>query len=175
MITLYLDMDGVLADFHKAYNEFDTGWDKKKFRQAVLEHKIFENLDFMPNTQTLLNHVCRLPVQIEILTSMGTFDPFQGEAAKQQKLNWLRKKNLPWKANFVRCKEEKAQYANTHCILIDDSIGCITPFNARGGHGILHVDSAMDETLLRINSTILSIQASDSMEMVNQVVTNYGK
>lgn len=170
MITLYLDMDGVLADFHKAYNKIDTGWDKKKFRQAVLEHKIFENLDFMPNTQKLLNYVCRLPVHIEILTSMGTFDPFQGDAAKQQKLLWLTKNNLPFKANFVRCKEEKAQYATPDSILIDDSIGCIEPFNAKGGHGILHVDSEMDETVDRIASVILQIQARQSMEMVNNMV-----
>jgi len=163
MITLYLDMDGVLADFHKAYLKIDTGWDKKKFRQAVIEHKIFEDLDFMPNAQKLLNHVCRLPVNIEILTSMGTFDPFQGNAAKEQKQKWLNKHNLPWKANFVRCKEEKAQYATSHSILIDDSIGCITPFNAKGGHGILHLDSKSQETLDTLDGLLLQIPALDAL------------
>ena len=43
MITLYLDMDGVLADFNKEYTKYDPfKEDRKKFRSAVMEHKIFE-------------------------------------------------------------------------------------------------------------------------------------
>lgn len=157
MITLYLDMDGVLADFNKAYLLLDPEKaDRKRFREAVLTHRIFETLDFMPDTQELLNHVSKLNgVKVEILTSMGTHDPFQGDSAKQQKLLWLNKHRIPYKANFVRNKEEKAQYATPTSILIDDSIGCITPFNAAGGHGILHTNSADTNRLL--DSTILQI------------------
>ena len=112
-ITLYLDMDGVLADFHKEYTKYDPQKaDRKKFRDAVLNHNIFEKLDFMPDTQELLNHVSHLNgVTIEILTSMGTHDPFQANAAKIQKLNWLDSKNIPYRANFVHSKSEKAKYA----------------------------------------------------------------
>jgi beta-phosphoglucomutase-like phosphatase (HAD superfamily) len=157
MITLYLDMDGVLADFHKEYDKLDPKReDRKRFRAAVLEDRIFEKLDFMPDAQELLNHVSKLNgVRIEILTSMGTHDPIQGDAAKMQKLKWLNAKNIPYKANFTRNKEEKAQYANATSILIDDSIGCITPFIAAGGHGILHTNSTNSISVL--DSTILQI------------------
>ena len=158
-ITLYLDMDGVLADFNKAYIRYDPKKeDRKKFRSAVMEYKIFEDLDFMPDTQELLNHVSRLHgVTIEILTSMGTFDTTQGSEAKHQKLKWLNKHNIPYKANFVRSKEEKSQYATPSSILIDDSIGCITPFVAKGGHGILHHKASETNSIL--DSTILQIRA----------------
>jgi len=163
MITLYLDMDGVLADFNKEYLKHDPEKnDRKRFRSAVINDKIFEKLDFMPDTQELLNHVSKLhDVKIEILTSMGTHDPFQGNAAKEQKLAWLKKHSIPYFANFVRSKGEKAQYATPTSILIDDSPGCIGPFIEKGGHGILHHKAS--ETIRILDSTILQIRSLGKM------------
>jgi hypothetical protein len=163
MITLYLDMDGVLCNFDKAYRVYDPQKsDRKRFRQAVMNYHIFEDLEFMPDTLQLMNHVSKLvDIDVQILTSMGTFDAVQGNAAKYQKLHWLKKNNIPYKANFVRCKEEKANYATEKSILIDDSIGCITPFNRANGHGILHTSSAQTITLL--DSTILNIRALSAL------------
>jgi hypothetical protein len=155
-------MDGVLADFHKEYLKHDPDKsDRKKFRSAVMEHNIFEKLDFMPDTQELLNHVSKLQgVTIEILTSMGTHEPLQAEQAKQQKLKWLNAKNIPYKANFVHNKQEKAQYATPRSILIDDSVGCIAPFDAAGGHGILHTNASNTNRIL--DSIILQLRAIDA-------------
>jgi hypothetical protein len=152
-------MDGVLADFNKEYTKFDPEKaDRKRFRESVLQHQIFEKLDFMPDAQELLNHVSRMHgVTVEILTSMGTHEPFQAEAAKMQKLKWLNAKNIPYRANFVHNKQEKAKYANPRSILIDDSVGCITPFIEAGGHGILHTNSSNSISIL--DSTILQIRA----------------
>jgi hypothetical protein len=165
MITLYLDMDGVVANFDKAYRAYDPmKEDRKKFRSAVMDYKIFEDLEPMPNAQMLLRHVTMLrDVKIEMLTSKGTYDMAQGAEAQRQKHIWLKKHGIPYKANFVRSKEEKAQYATPMSILIDDSIGCIKPFNVAGGHGILHSDSSMRETLLLLDNIILQIRALQAL------------
>ena len=166
MITLYLDMDGVLADFHKAYVKYDPDKsDRKKFRSSVMDYKIFEDLEFMPDAQELLNHVKKVQanfnVHVEILTSMGTHDPIQGKEAARQKQVWLDKHGIKYKANFVRNKEEKSAYATPNSILIDDSAGCIGPFIAKGGHGILHSHSS--ESIRILDSTILQINALNAL------------
>jgi phosphoglycolate phosphatase-like HAD superfamily hydrolase len=164
MITLYLDMDGVLCNFDKAYRAFDPEKaDRKKFREAVFMHKIFEDLEFMPDTQELLNFVTKLEgINIEILTSMGTYDAQQGNEARYQKMHWLNKHNIPYKANFVRAKQEKANFAHDRAILVDDSTGCINPFNVKGGHGILHTKSS--HTIQQIHDTIRGINGLHALK-----------
>jgi len=164
MITLYLDMDGVLCNFDKAYRKLDPEKaDRKKFREAVFTYKIFEDLEFMPDTTELMNYVSKLDgITIEILTSMGTYDAEQGNAARYQKMRWLDSKNIPYKANFVRAKQEKSNFAHDRAILVDDSIGCITPFNAKGGHGILHTKSS--DTIQQIHDTIRGIRGLSALK-----------
>jgi hypothetical protein len=147
-------MDGVLCNFDKAYRAIDPEKaDRKKFREAVFTYKIFEDLEFMPDAQELLNYVSKLEdINIEILTSMGTYDAQQGNEAKYQKMYWLNKRNIPYKANFVRAKQEKADFAHDRAILVDDSSGCINPFNVKGGHGILHTKSS--DSIQQIHDTI---------------------
>lgn len=166
MITLYLDMDGVLCNFDKAYRAYDPEKsDRKRFRQAVMEYRIFEDLEFMPDAQELLNHVSRMNgITVEILTSMGTFDVVQGNAAKFQKIKWLNNKNIPYKPNFVRSKDEKAKYANATSILVDDSIGCVKPFNVAGGHGILHTNSL--DSIRQIDQVIRGISGINALRRV---------
>lgn len=165
MITLYLDMDGVVADFHKAYyagRVRDGTWDKVRFREMVLQQQIFEHLDKTPDADQIFNHALLLQkngVNVEMLTSVGTFDPFQGDETKRQKTAWLRAQGIDFKMNFVRTKHEKAQYANTHSILIDDSIGCITPFIEKMGYGIHHMNAS--DSIRILDATILQIRAID--------------
>ena len=162
-ITLYLDMDGVLANFDKEYRKYDPQKnDRARFRTAVIDYKIFEDLELMPDARQLLDYVASLvDVNIEILTSMGTFDPTQGAAAKSQKLVWLAKHGINYPANFVREKKEKAKYATPNSILVDDSPGCVDPFISAGGNAILHASS--EKTISQLGHTLLLIRALNAL------------
>lgn len=154
MIELYLDMDGVLADFNKAYYaDYPLGgsWNKVRFRTMVREHKIFEGLEMLPNAQAFLDSVESLrqnhKVSVKILSSKGTYDVDQGAETVRQKKQWLEKHGIMYPANFVRSQNEKAKFATPISILIDDSVGCINPFIEAGGIGILYTDEYYQETL----------------------------
>jgi len=94
---------------------------------------------------------------------MGTFEADQGNEAKRQKQKWLDKWNIPYKANFVRSKEEKAKYSHDRAILVDDSPGCINPFVVKGGHGILHTKSS--DTIQQIHDTIRGVRGLDALRI----------
>lgn len=168
MITVYLDMDGVLANFDKSFRQYKTEHveDHIRFRDAVMLGNIFEDLEIMPGAYDLLNAVKMLhssKIDVQILTSVGTFDVDRGNAAKQQKLLWLEKHGIMYKANFVRTKPEKSLYAHKFCILIDDSIGCVEPFIKKGGVGILHNSRNVRDTLYTLDKTITNMVSTGAM------------
>jgi hypothetical protein len=157
-------MDGVLADFMKEYRAYakDEMNDRRKFAQSVMDHKIFEKLDKMPDTDVLLNYVAKLEdVNVEILTSMGTFDAVRGAEAANQKQKWLTAHGINYKANFVRSKEEKAKFATPTSILIDDSVGCIEPFVKKGGIGILHTSAS--DSIQKLYVAVLQTKTIESI------------
>lgn len=159
MLKIYLDMDGVITDFDK---QFVKIWEdthalidrRDLYTVAVLEHEIFKHLEFMSNAKQLLYGVADLASQynalIEILTSVGTESPEVGEAARLQKIAWLEQNHILYPRNFVKSKPQKAQYSSPSAILIDDRQGCIDPFKAKGGGGILYKDSQWTGALLQL-------------------------
>lgn len=155
-ITLYLDMDGVLSNFEKAYramwNEFT--FDRQRFREAVMQREIFRTLELMPNALSFIEGVKKIErlygLNVEILTSTGTHNSEMKLLGIQQKTDWLKSHGITWKPNFVSSKPEKSKYAGPYNLLVDDHIGCINPFREKGGIGFLHVDAEYETTLEKL-------------------------
>lgn len=147
---LYVDLDGVLANFKKKAHEIiDVDIDKadnktvsrffKELDKRALEgHKFFEDLELMPNAMKLWNYIKKYdPI---ILSATG-----YTHGAEQEKRAWIKKhlgSEAAKKALFVKQSREKSKYAGAESILIDDRSKSIDPWIAEGGIGILHISAA---------------------------------
>ena len=155
---IYLDMDGVIADFHKRYHEIHNcspSHDdaRKRFGQrfaTFIQNKEFQNLDLMPDATVLLNYLNGCGVPVEILSS--TARPVNNAEISRQKEIWLDKHNINYPANFVPGKQFKYKFADENSIIIDDTSSVIDDWNKAGGTGILHHDAL---TTISILDTIL--------------------
>ena len=145
-MKIYLDMDGVIANFEKRYIELyrespgDTR-DRKDFSKNwtnFVETRQFETLEWWPGGQelirTLQNKVENS--KIEILSSSGG-QKYHDEVM-EQKIKWLLDRNIAFKPNIVAGRSKKAEYATPDSILIDDTEDVIKSFRAAGGIGIHH-------------------------------------
>ena len=145
---VYFDMDGVLCNFEKRYEElfsqspnesrenkhWSTNW------TDFIESHQFESLQPMPGAFDMLAYVRDKDIPMEILTSSGSMkiDIKYHNLVADQKAIWLKKHGIAYKINVVRNRKMKAEYADQNIILIDDTPDVIEAFNKAGGIGILH-------------------------------------
>ena len=150
---IYVDLDGVLADFVKGVAQLlDGGYSEEKYEsdpkyrskmwKAVEDYakeggKLWLELDPMHDAKQLWNYV--KDYGPEILSATG--NPEYGAAP--QKLEWVAQHVDPnVKVNLTRKSADKAEYAAPNYILIDDKEKSIGPWKAAGGIGILHTSAA---------------------------------
>jgi hypothetical protein len=151
---IYVDMDGVIANFEKRYQEKfgehpDTTRNRKNFGSnfvKFIEDGEFSSLDPMPDMNLLLQYLNSLSIPKEILSS--TARPENHGLIAPQKQMWLNKHGITYLANFVPGKQHKAKYATPNSVLIDDTPSVIEAWNKAGGIGILHTDAVSTIAML---------------------------
>ena len=154
--SIYLDMDGVIADFEKRYSEiFDISpqstRDNKEFNgyfAKFIANEEFMNLDLMPGAIEGINFLRKAPVPTQILSS--TSDERNYDAISKQKLIWLEKHGITFHPLFVPGKRHKYKYAATDRIIIDDTKSVISDWIKAGGIGIHHKDWPTTLAILRL-------------------------
>ena len=150
---IYVDMDGVLADFVDGVNRLlDVDYSDEEYQsspeyrsmmwKAVGKYskeggQLWAELHPMKDAKQLWDYVEKY--NPEILTAGGNPE-FGAEAQKRQWVPWMIGSGI--KVNVTRKSAEKAQFATPDSILIDDQPKSIDPWVAAGGIGILHTSAA---------------------------------
>lgn len=165
-MKIYLDMDGVLTDFEKRYNElFGIKPEEVTARTAhfwrnfepFIEGGNFRTLDKHPHADQLLQFVHEMRVPVEILTSSG--GDKHHERVSADKIEWLCNNGIPYKANIVPGGSKKALLAQPWHILVDDTLHVVEKYRVAGGTAILHYD--IDETLKELARLHLEWQGGE--------------
>ena len=143
---IYLDMDGVIADFVKRYKELyrmepkEAEKSKKfdSFFDEFIATNQFATLDLMPDAMDAITYLRKLNVPTQILSS--TANEKRYDDISKQKMIWLQTHGITFTPNFVPGKKYKYKYAAPDKIIIDDTESVIEDWRKAGGIGILHKD-----------------------------------
>jgi len=153
---IYLDMDGVIADFVKRYKELynmepkEAEKNKKfdHFFNEFIETNQFATLDLMPGAMDGITFLRKLNVPTQILSS--TANEARYNAISKQKMIWLQTHGITFNPLFVPGKKHKYKYAAPDKIIIDDTESVIEDWRKAGGIGILHKDWPTTLAILRL-------------------------
>lgn len=155
-ITIYVDMDGVVADFEGAIEQrFGKPMEamaKREVWRNILQYNDnvapwFYSLPEMPDAQELWKFVTENFSDVQMLTAKGN----SPKDAGGQKRKWAGE-HLGWDVpvNIVISSAEKAEFAHPKAVLIDDRSNAIDPFVAAGGIGILHKRASTTINALKV-------------------------
>lgn len=152
---LNVDLDGTLADFDKKVREI-TGsrpselkssrlWTAiKKYNDEV--EPFFESLEWMSGSKALWNFAVANFETVNVLTATG-YTPSDGA---DQKRRWCAKELHGY--NEVICVpagRDKAKFASSNSILVDDRDYVVNAWAKAGGVGILHTSPQNSISQLR--------------------------
>ena len=154
---LYVDMDGVLADFFGVWNKMMgvKHWkdipDIDKALQKIKDTDDFWiNLPMTPNGKSLLNAIKKFKGKYNILSAPLPGDP----NSEPQKRAWIKKHLGMFPPAKIIIDHNKAAYAKqadgTPNALIDDFGENISKWRSAGGVGIQHKDIEVGDTISKL-------------------------
>ena len=158
-MMIYLDMDGVLADFDRGVNELcgmrassqagrddDPDYDDRMWAAIRKVDHFYDKLELMPGAKELFDRLRgKYGDRVEILTGIPRKERGIVTAA-EDKIAWTRRLLSEDVIIHTVSRKEKQDYCKgPEDILIDDREKTIREWREAGGTGILHVSA--EETI----------------------------
>ena len=165
---IYVDMDGVLADFFGAWKKLvGKDWREIKDLDGALQRirdkdDFWLNIPVTPNAMNLLSLVKQLKGSYNILSAPLPNDP-KSEPHKRQ---WIEKNLSAFPPSKVIITSNKSVHATqpdgTPNILIDDFGKNIAKWEAAGGVGFKHKDHKFERTVKNLKQHMSEAEMSKS-------------
>ena len=170
---VYVDMDGVLADFFgEVAREHDVAYWREIHRkdlgidQIAQQPEFFAGLPILPNAGRLMKGVLRLSPKYSILSSPLLSNV---EESSKEKLEWLQRHLKNHQPQAVIFDHEKYKFAKqadgTPNILIDDWSTNIKLWEANGGIGIHYEDKNYKKALHTLSQALRGKIKPEAFEM----------
>lgn len=161
--TIYIDMDGVVADFDGYAKEilgYSTPGGKRyppeDWAKISANERLYLLLDKCSNADILIKEVCKLAKDWNYDVRFLTAIPRANDVpwVFHDKMQWcnLHYPHIPvWFGPYSHDKQHHCQPGD---ILIDDRSSNIDEWNTAGGIGILHHDTSIDNTLALLRESV---------------------
>jgi 5'(3')-deoxyribonucleotidase len=145
---IFLDMDGVLADFEKGVSK-ELGIDITNNehghyiyddnKEELTAKHLFRNLEPMSDMWKLLGFINNLDIHTEVLSAAGSINR---EIVVNDKIAWVKEHVHPhWITTCTFNGSQKSAFAHPKAVLIDDREKNINDWIDAGGIGILHTSA----------------------------------
>jgi hypothetical protein len=139
--AMFLDLDGVFADFERRVFEisgrYPHQFDRGMWKVIMADREFFAKLEFMPGAEILWEYTKQYnPV---FLTGAPP-----DERSQNQKREWVAKKFGDEWTTIVLPKKEKQFHSGPNKVLIDDTPINIEQWMDKGGRGVLHKGDVWD-------------------------------
>ena len=162
MSTIYIDMDGVVADFDTYVSALlgrHIGWgttqdltDEEWERLASVD-RLYYQFPLMPDATKLVAYVKSLSTRfhVQFLTAVPRRSTIP--SAKDDKQAWVDKYFPGMRMDIGPYSHHKQKWCKPGDILVDDRPSNIEQWSAAGGFAIFHTGD-VDATIKRINEVI---------------------
>lgn len=147
MTRLFLDLDGVLADFDRGVERVtgrrpDQQTTREMWRALAQDADFFGTLALMADARDLWDYC--VPHRPVILTGLP-----RGDWADAQKRRWVANM-LGKEVEVITCMaRDKPDWSGPGRVLVDDRATTREGWEARGGHFVLHSSAALSIAALK--------------------------